>query len=90
MRKALKLKSPVGQQQLYMNNISDTESVSSSTSGSTGSTERVKALTGANNKVWKYFGFIMNETGMIVCKARVKCSVLFANMTSGFVETQQI
>ena len=60
--------------------ISDTESTNSSTSnnvsGSTGSsTEYLKAPTGGKSKVWKYFGFAMNETGAIVNKTRVKCTL---------------
>ena len=44
--------------------ISDTELVNSNTSSSTGSsTERLKA---AKCKVWKYFGFMTNEAGVIV------------------------
>ena len=55
---------------------SDTESITSSASGSTSaSTEVLKPLPGAKSKVWKYFGFVANESGAIVSKARVKCTL---------------
>ena len=47
--------------------ISDTELVNSNTSSNTGSsTERLKAPTRVNCIVWKYFGFMTNEAGVIV------------------------
>ena len=55
---------------------SDTESITSSTSGSTSaSTEVLKPLPGAKSKVWKYFRFVAKESGAIVSKARVKCTL---------------
>ena len=51
------------------------------------STEHLKAPTGAKSKLWKYFGFAMNEAGV---KVRHEWSVLFVNMTSGSVEMRQI
>ena len=64
--------------------INDTESVNSSKNSSTdSSTERLKVPTGAKCKVWK---FVTNEAGVIVSKTHV----LLVNMTSAFVETQQI
>ena len=68
------------------NQINDTESVNNSMSSSAGSfTERLKTSTRAKGKVWKYFGFVRNEVGVILSKTHV----LFVNMTA-FVETQQI
>ena len=47
--------------------ISDTELVNSNMSSSTGSSiECLKAPTTAKCKVWKYFGFVTNEAGVIV------------------------
>ena len=47
--------------------ISDTELVNSNMSSRTGSsTEHLKVPTRAKCKVWKYFGFVMNEAGVIV------------------------
>ena len=64
------------------NEISDTESVTSSASSSAGSaTERLKAPRGAKSKVWKYFGFTMNESGAIVSKTRVKCTICRNNIS---------
>ena len=61
---------------------SDTESTNSSTSNSTdSSTEHLKAPTGAKSKVWKYFGFAMNETGTIVNKTWVKCTLCKNDMS---------
>ena len=58
------------------NEISDTESVTSSASSSAGSaTERLKAPSRAKSKVWKYFVFTTNESGTIVSKTRVKCTI---------------
>jgi len=60
---------------------SDTESITSSASGSTSaSTERLKPLPGVKSKVWKYFGFVANEFGAIVSKARVKCTLCKQDM----------
>ena len=67
--------------------ISDTESVNSSTNSSVGSsTECLKVPTRAKCKVSKYLGFVKNEAGVIVSKTHV----LFVNITSAFVETRQI
>ena len=64
------------------NEISDTESLTSSASSSAGSaTERLKAPRGAKSKVWKYFGFTMNESGAIVSKTRVKCTICRNNIS---------
>ena len=58
------------------NEISDTKSDTSSASSSAGSTtEHLKAPSGAKSKVWKYFGFTTNESGMIVSKTQVKCTL---------------
>ena len=58
------------------NEISDTESVTSSASSSGGSaTEHLKAPSGAKSKVWKYFSFTTNESGAIVSKTRGKCTL---------------
>ena len=58
------------------NEISDTESVTSSASSNGGSaTKRLKAPSGAKSKVWKYFGFTTNKSGVIVSKTRVKCTL---------------
>ena len=47
--------------------ISDAELVNSNTSSSTGSsTEHLKAPTRPEYKVWKHFGFVTNEAGVIV------------------------
>ena len=47
--------------------ISDTELVNNSTSSSVGSsTERLKVPTRVKCEVWKYFGFVTNEAGVIV------------------------
>ena len=60
--------------------INDTELVNSSRTGS--STECLKAPTRAKCKVWKYFGFVMNEAGLIV-----RCMYVLVNTISAFVET---
>ena len=64
--------------------ISDTELVNSNTSSRTGSsTECLKAPTRTKCKVWKYFGSVMNEAGVIVRR-------MYSVNTSAFVETRQI
>ena len=58
------------------NEISDTKSDTSSASSSAGSTtEHLKAPSRAKSKVWKYFGFTANESGTIVSKTQVKCTL---------------
>ena len=69
------------------NQIIDAELVNSSMSNSMGSSvEHLKAPTIAKSKVWKHFGLVTNEAGVILSKTHV----LFVNMTSAFVETLQI
>ena len=61
--------------------IDDTKFVNSNTSSRTGSSvECLKAPTRARCKVW-YFGFVMNEAGVIVRR------MYSVNTTSAFVET---
>ena len=63
------------------NKISDTESVTSSASSGGSATEYLKAPSGAKSKVWKYFGFTMNESGAIVSKTQVKCTLCRNNIS---------
>ena len=60
------------------NKISDTESIISSTSSSAGSaTTRFKSPSEAKSKVWKYFGFSTNESGVIVYTDIITISFTF-------------
>ena len=43
--------------------------------------KRLKAPSGAKSKVWKYFGFTTNESGAIVSKTRVKCTICRNNIS---------
>ena len=71
------------------NEISDTKSDTSSASSSAGSiTEHLKVPSGAKSKVWKYFGFTTNESGTIVSKTQVKCTLV--GTISASVETLRI